>query len=91
MYQYPKLLEIEKEIVSEVTQVDRGDKHRPRKSGDHKAEISKAFVQLSGLICALRSADFLRWCYHLEQPNTHSLFLFLLGLVLIYFISRRGI
>ena len=29
-------------------------------SADRKAQIRKAFVQLSGVICALRSADFLR-------------------------------
>ena len=47
---------IEKEIVREVA---RGDKPNMRKSTDRKAQISKAFVQLSGLICALRSVDFL--------------------------------
>ena len=51
-----KLLEIEKEIVREVA---RGDKPYMRKSTDRKAQIRKAFVQLSGLICALRSVDFL--------------------------------
>ena len=52
-----KLLEIEKEIVHEVP---RGDKPYMRKSTDRKAQIRKAFVQLSGLICALRSVtDFL--------------------------------
>ena len=50
------LLEIEKEIVREVA---RGDKPYMRKSTDRKAQIRKAFVQLSGLICALRSVDFL--------------------------------
>ena len=53
----PKLLEIEKEIVREVA---RGDKPYLRKSTDRKAQIRKAFVQFSGLICALRSVDFLR-------------------------------
>ena len=52
-----KLLEIEKEIVREVA---RGDKPYLRKSTDRKAQIRKAFVQFSGLICALRSVDFLR-------------------------------
>ena len=56
---YQKLLEIEKEIVREVA---LGDKHHPRKSADRKAPIRKAFVSLTGLICALRSADFLGWC-----------------------------
>ena len=53
----PKLLEIEKESVREVA---RGDKHYLRKSADCKSQISKVLIQLSGLICALRSADFLR-------------------------------
>ena len=39
-----------------------GDKHHLRKSLDRKAQIRKALDQPSGLICALRSADFLRWC-----------------------------
>ena len=55
--QYQKLLEIEKEIVREVA---RGDKPYLRKSTDRKAQINKAFVLFSGLICALRSVDFLR-------------------------------
>ena len=54
---YQKLLEPEKEIVHEVA---RGDKPYLRKSTDRKAQIRKAFVQFSGLICALRSVDFLR-------------------------------
>ena len=37
-----------------------GDKPSLRKSTDRKAQIRKAFVQFSGLICALRSVDFLR-------------------------------
>ena len=53
---FQKLLEIEKEIVREVA---RGDKPYMRKSTDRKAQIRKAFVQLSGLICALRSVHFL--------------------------------
>ena len=52
-----KLLEIEKEIVREVA---RGDKPYLRKSTDRKAQSRKAFAQFSGLICALRSVDFLR-------------------------------
>ena len=43
-----------------VREVARGDKPYLRKSTDRKAQIRKAFVQFSGLICALRSADFLR-------------------------------
>ena len=46
-----------KEIVREVA---RGDEHYLRKSADRKAQISNALVQISELICALRSADVLR-------------------------------
>ena len=37
-----------------------GDKPYLRKSTDRKAQIRKAFVQFTGLICALRYVDFLR-------------------------------
>ena len=47
---------MEKEIVREVA---RGDKPYMRKSTDRKAQIRKVFVQFSGLICAMRSVDFL--------------------------------
>ena len=50
-------MEKEKEIVREVA---RGEKPYLRKSADRKAQIRKTVIQLSGLICALRSADFLR-------------------------------
>ena len=43
-----------------VRWLDLGDKPYLRKSTDRKAQIRKAFVQFSGLICALRSVDFLR-------------------------------
>ena len=49
------ILEIEKEMARKVA---RGDKHYPRNSADHKAQNSKAFIPLTGLICALWSADF---------------------------------
>ena len=39
-----------------------GDKHHLTKSADRKAHIRKAFFPLTGLICAFRSADFLRCC-----------------------------
>ena len=39
-----------------------GDKHHLRESADREAEIRKAFLSLIGLICALRSPDFLRKC-----------------------------
>ena len=48
---------IEKEIVREVA---RGNKHYLRKSADRKAQISNGLIKLSGLICVLQSADFLR-------------------------------
>ena len=51
-----------------------GDKHHLRKSADRKAQIRKAFVPLTGLICAFRSADFLRWCLSPERNLTHNLF-----------------
>ena len=60
---------MEKEIVREVA---RGDKPSLRKSTDRKAQIRKAFVQFSGLICALRSVDFSGKVYHL----THNLFFY---------------
>ena len=50
-------MEIGKKIVREVAW---GDKPYLRKSTDRKAQIRKAFNQFSGLICALRSVDFLR-------------------------------
>ena len=43
-----------------MREVVRGDKPYLRKSTGRKAQIRKAFVQFSGLICALRSVDFLR-------------------------------
>ena len=52
-----------------------GDKHHPRKSADRKAQIRKAFVLLTGLICAFRSADFSFGVYPRAQPHAQSLFL----------------
>ena len=51
-----------------------GDKHHLRKSADRKAQIRKAFVPLTGLICAFRYADFLRWCLSPERNLAHNLF-----------------
>ena len=66
-----------------------GDKHHPRKSADRKAQIRKAFVSITGLICALRSADFLGWCLSPERNLTHNLFFyFQYFLVLIVIIVR---
>ena len=61
-----------------------GDKHHLRKSADRKAQIRKVFVPLTRLICAFRSADFLRWCFPPERNLTHNLlFYFQSFLVLI--------
>ena len=55
---YQRLFEIGKENVREVA---RGDVNNYlRKSADRKAQIINAVVPLTGLFCALRSADFLR-------------------------------
>ena len=44
------------------------------RSTDRKAQIRKAFVPLTGLICAFLSEDFLRWCLSPERNLTHNLF-----------------
>ena len=68
-----------------------GDKHHLRKSADRKAQIRKARVPLTGLICAFRSADFLRWCLSPERNVTHNLFLFpiVFGINLIHFFDEK--
>ena len=73
-----------------MREVDRGDKPYLRKSTERKAQIRKAFVQLSGLICALRSVDFLMKVYP-EPPHAQSLFLFpiVFGINLIYLLEER--
>ena len=55
-----------------------GVKHHLRKSADRKAQIRKAFVSLTALICAFRSADFLRWCLCPERNLTHNLYFYFL-------------
>ena len=52
------------------------DKHHLWKSADRKSTklIRKAFVPLTGLICAFEFADFLRWCLSSERILTHNLF-----------------
>ena len=40
---------------------------------DRKAQVRKAFVPLTRLICAVRFADFLRWCLSPERNLTHNL------------------
>ena len=52
-----------------------GDKHHLRKSADRKAQISPVSGMNAFLICAFRSADFLRWCLSPERNLTHNLFL----------------
>ena len=71
--EYQKLLEIEKDIVREVSQ---GDKHYLRKSANRKAQNQRGVSFLpTGPMCALRSAEFLTQCfYHLKQPHAQSLF-----------------
>ena len=63
-----------------------GDKHHLRKSADRKAQISPVSGTNAFLICAFRSADFLRWCLSPERNLTHNLF-FLFPIV--FFSMRR--
>ena len=65
-----------------------GDKHHLRKSADRKAQFSPVSGTNAFLICAFRSADFLRWCLSPPaQPHAQSLFLFpiVFGINLIHF------
>ena len=50
------------------------DKHHLRKSADRKAQISPVSGTNALLICAFRSADFLRWCLSSERDLMHNLF-----------------
>ena len=64
-----------------------GNKHHLRKS-QIKAQIRKAFVPLTELICAFRSADFLRWCLFPKRNLTHNLFFYfqlVFGINMIHF------
>ena len=71
----PKTIENRKKIL--CVRLRSGDKHHLRKYVDCKAQIRKAFFPLTGLICAFRSADFLRRCSSPRaQPHAQSLFLF---------------
>ena len=70
---YQKLLEIETEIVREVA---LGDKHPLRKSADRKAQFSPVSGMNAFLICAFRSADFLRWCLSPQRNLRHNLFIY---------------
>ena len=65
-----------------------GNKHHLRKPADRKAQISSVSGTNAFLICAFRSADFLRWClFPKAQPHAQSLFLFpiVFGINLIHF------
>ena len=50
-----------------------GDKHHLRKSADRQAQISSVSETNAFLICAFRSADFLRWCFSPERNLAHNL------------------
>ena len=69
-----------------------GDKHHLRKSGDWKAQISPVSGTNAFLICAFRSADFLRWCLSPGCNLPHNLF-FLFPIVfslnLIHFLDKK--
>ena len=65
-----------------------GDKYHLRKSSDRKAQISQVSGTNAFMICAFRSADFLRWCLSLERNLTHNPF-FLFPMVFDLFFSKR--
>ena len=50
------------------------DKHHMKISADRKAQISRVSGTSAFLICAFRSADFLRWCLSPKRNITHHLF-----------------
>ena len=69
-----------------------GDKHHLRKSADRKAQISPVSGTSVFLICAFRSADFLRWCLSPERNLTHNLFFLfpiVFGINLIHFFDEK--
>ena len=53
-----------------------GDKHYLRKSADRTAQISPVSGTTAFLICAFRSADFLRLCLSPERNLAHNLFFY---------------
>ena len=73
-----------------------GNKHHLRKPADRKAQISSVTGTNAFLICAFRSADFLRWCLFVfipqAQPHAQSLFLFpiVFGINFIHFSDFFG-
>ena len=69
-----------------------GDKHHLRKSADRKAQISPVSGTNAFLICAFRSADFLRWCLSPERNLRHNLFFLftiVFGINLIHFFDEK--
>ena len=69
-----------------------GNKHHLRKSSDRKAQISPVSGMNAFLICAFRSADFLRWCLSSERnltPNLFFLFPIVFGINLIHFFDEK--
>ena len=69
-----------------------GNKHHLRKSADRKAQISPVSGTNAFLICAFRSADFLRWCLSPERNLTHNLFFLfpiVFGINLIHFFDEK--
>ena len=69
-----------------------GDKHYLRKSADRKVQSSSVSGTNAFLICAFRSADFLRWCLSpLHNPAHNLFFLFpiVFGIHLIHFINEK--
>ena len=69
-----------------------GDKHHLRKSADRKAQISPLSGTNAFLICAFRSADFLRWCLSPEDNLTHNIFFLfpiVFGINLIHFFDQK--
>ena len=68
------------------------EKHHLRKSSDRKAQISPVSGMNAFLICAFRSADFLRWCLSPERNLTHNLFFLfpiVFGINLIHFFDEK--
>ena len=69
----PKLLEIEKRLC---VRLRSGDKHHLRKSADRKTQTSLVSGTTAFMICALRPADFLKWCLSPERNLAHNLFFY---------------
>ena len=71
-----------------------GDKHHLRKSSDRNAQISPVSGTNPFLICAFRSAGFLRWCLsHRAQPHAQSLLVFpiVFGINLIHLFDEKKV